>query len=95
MNPWPFDQGPKVAAMTSAAVLAGSPVLLVVHYSDDHSWAFLEGDGFDSASSRTVSMAQVAALDESLREIADLAPGWVARRASKGAPWAREADSDV
>jgi hypothetical protein len=30
-----------------------------------------------------------------LFDVADLPPGWIARRASMGAPWHRELDSDV
>ena len=44
---WKFDQAPNVACITSQAVLDGSPVLVVTHYGDDHSWAFLDGAGAD------------------------------------------------
>ncbi|MGH9968902.1 MAG: hypothetical protein ACREBG_14035 [Pyrinomonadaceae bacterium] len=41
---WPFDQAPNVAAITTRQVIeSGSPILLVTHYEDDHSWAFLCG----------------------------------------------------
>ena len=43
-NDWPFDQAPNVAAITSRQVLEdGLPILRVIHYSDDHSWAFTCG----------------------------------------------------
>jgi hypothetical protein len=92
---WPFDQAPNVAAITSEAVLAGSPILLVVHYSEDDSWAFLDGDDFEVAKGRVVGMGTALNLDPSVAEVADLSPGWVARRRSIGDAWIREADPDV
>jgi hypothetical protein len=42
---WPFDQAEDVMAVSDASVVEdGRPVLLVIHYSEDHSWAFLSGD---------------------------------------------------
>jgi hypothetical protein len=35
-------------------------------------------------------MGEVLTLDPSLREIADLPPGWIARRDSPSDPWVRE-----
>jgi hypothetical protein len=44
---WPFHQAPNVAAVTTRAVVeTGAPILLVVHYEEDDSWAFLTGDAF-------------------------------------------------
>ena len=46
---WPFDQARNVAAISDASVVNGSPILFVVHYSEDDSWAFLSGAAFDVA----------------------------------------------
>ena len=41
---WPFDQAPNVASITTAGVIERRlPVLVVQHYEDDHTWAFLCG----------------------------------------------------
>ena len=41
---WPFDQAPNVAAITTVNVLERrAPILVVLHYRDDDSWAFLCG----------------------------------------------------
>jgi hypothetical protein len=95
MDDWRFDQARNVAAVTSAAVLAGAPILLVVHYSDDDSWGFFDGAPFETANGRVVAMATAVDLDPSLNEVADLPPGCVARRSSGDAPWVQEADPDV
>lgn len=95
MEDWPFDQAPNVAAVTCQSVLDGAPILLVVHYSDDDSWAFLDGGPIDAEDSRVVGMGTIVRLHPSIVEIATLPPGWVARRDSAAAPWMRAADPEV
>src|SRR5437868_671117 len=87
---WPFDQARNVAAISSRKVVFDrAPILLVVHYSDDHSWAFLEGKPFRASDGAVVSMAEAVGHDRSVCEVADLPPGWVAERERVGAPWKR------
>jgi hypothetical protein len=87
---WPFDQGPNVAAITTVNVIDhDAPVLVVVHYDDDDSWAFLCGTTNADADARVFAMSSALRRDPSLREIADLPPGWKAWRAAIGAPWQR------
>jgi hypothetical protein len=93
---WPFDQAPNVAAISDAAVVVDdSPILLVVHYSDDHSWAFLSGGHFDVAHGKVIGMGTALRMDPSLRTIADLPPGWTATRDRVNGVWKRLADPDV
>jgi hypothetical protein len=90
---WPFDQAPNVAAVSDVAVFGeGAPVLLVVHYAEDDSWAFLSGRPFTPEQGKLVGMGTVLKHDPSLRSIADLEPGWSATRAHVGAPWVRRPD---
>ena len=54
---WPFDQAPNVAAITTVNVIEhDAAILLVVHYEDDHSWAFLCGTTNDDADGRVIGM---------------------------------------
>ena len=93
---WPFDQAPNVAAISDAAVVvSNAPVLLVVHYSDDDSWAFLSGRKFSTKEGKVIGMGEALRTDPSLREIADLPPGWTATRERIGGPWIRQPDPDV
>lgn len=93
---WPFDQGPRVAALTTAPVLEqGLPVLVVHHYADDHSWAFLCGTTDTTEDGRVIAMATALRLDQTLAGIADLPPGWVAKRAQVGGEWVRAPESDA
>ena len=93
---WPFDQGENVAAVTTVNVMKKDfPVLQVIHYSDDHSWAFLCGTTADPDECLLVSMKQVLDTDPSLFEIADLPPGWIAERESITDAWERSADENI
>jgi len=89
---WAFDQAPNVGCIASASIFTGRPVLIVVHYEDDHSWAFLDGDAFDPASAKVVQMSTVLDQHPELREIADLPPGWSASRMGVDGPWSKERD---
>ena len=91
MSDWPFDQTPGTAALTVRAVLDGAPILHVSHDEDDHGWQFLDGQPIDVDEGRVISMDRALALDPSLRAVADLPPGWIARRSNPSEPWIREA----
>jgi hypothetical protein len=89
---WKFDQAPNVACIASRAIFNERPILVVTHYDDDHSWAFLDGEPFDPAEALVVAMSTVLNVHPELVEIADLPPGWTASRAADGRPWLREQD---
>src|SRR5262245_20282303 len=87
---WPFDQGPRVAAITTRQVLDdGLPILRVTHYSDDHDWAFVCGTTDATEDGRVICMETALNLDSTLRTIADLPLGWTAWRERVGDVWHR------
>jgi hypothetical protein len=88
---WPFDQAPNVAAITSRQVLEmGYPILFVTHYEDDHSWSFLcDTTGNFPEDGKVIGMGEALDLDQTLRSLADLPPGWSARREDKDSEWSR------
>jgi hypothetical protein len=91
MDDWPFDQATNVASITTRRVLEDhAPILLVIHYNDDHSWAFLCGTTNATEDGRVIGMGEAFALDSTLREVADLKPGWEASRKSIGGAWTRQ-----
>jgi hypothetical protein len=93
---WPFDQGPRVAAITTRQVLDdGLPILRVMHYIDDDSWAFTCGTTNETKDIRVIAMAEAMMLDASIAEVADLAPGWGAFRVSVGDVWSKYEASAV
>lgn len=91
---WHFDQPPNSMAVTVLRVMKGlDPITLVSHEAEDHGWQFLNtgnGAAFDMADAALVCLSNIVKLDPSVQEVADLPPGWQARRTSLGAPWHRE-----
>ncbi len=95
MDDWPFDQAPNVAAITTRQVIEdGLPILSVVHYADDDSWAFVCGTSNELEDGRVIGMGTALELDASLATIADLPPGWCASRAAVGGEWVRGGNAD-
>ncbi len=87
----PFDQPSNAAAITTVEVVeSGYPILVARHFADDHSWAFLCGTTDDTEDGRVVGMGTALRMDASLRSIADLPPGWIARRDTIEGEWKRE-----
>lgn len=85
---WPFDQAPNVAAITTVNVLERrAPILVVLHYRDDDSWAFLCGLTNDEADGRVIGMGEALRRDPTLREVAALRPGWKATRRDATSAW--------
>ena len=68
---------------------AKTPILVVAHDADDDGWQFLDGRDVDTEEARLIAMRRVLHLDPSLREVADLPPGWMARRHRVGGAWWR------
>ena len=95
MDKWPFDQAPNVAAITTRQVIEdGLPILTVVHYEFDHSWAFVCGVSDATEDGRVIAMATALKIDPTLATIADLPPGWFAHRLSPGAEWQKNPNPD-
>ncbi len=95
MTAWPFDQAPNVAAITTRQVIQDSlPILSVVHYSEDHSWAFVCGTSNAVEDGRVIGMGTALKIDPTLASIADLPPGWHAYRRAVGQPWTRQPNPD-
>ena len=98
-EPWPFDQPPNCAVVTTSGVMKdGAPITRVFHDEDDDGWQFLHEGEFSMKEAMLVSLKNVVAHDESVLQLADLPPGWCATRKSKNAKWfrirAREGEGD-
>ena len=89
---WPFDQDENVTLTTRQVLDDGLPILHVVHYSDDYSWAFTCGTTDDTNDGRLVCMSHMVERDPTIKEIADFEPGWVATRNAIGESWKRYQD---
>jgi hypothetical protein len=90
-NSWPFDQPPNCAVITLLQIVEGrEPILHVSHNSDDHGWQFLCWEDARVEDGVVVCFAHILERDPSIRELADLPPGWHAWRRSAQKPWKRE-----
>jgi hypothetical protein len=86
---WPFTEPPNLATFTVRQVLHDNqPILLVVH-DRDGSWQFLTGGPVETADGMVEGLQVMAERDPSLAGLANLPPGWRARRAQAGAVWKR------
>ena len=87
---WPFDQPRNCAVFTLRQVMSGEePVLIVYHDLDDHGWQFIGHTGANMDDAMLVALEEIVKLDPSVLDVADIEPGWVARRGSKESPWVR------
>ncbi|WP_051412951.1 hypothetical protein [Methylophilus sp. 5] len=90
---WKFDQARNVATVTTKKVMLEKyPILMAIHYAHDDSWAFTCGTTNKSEDLMLVSMGQIVDLDPTLRNIADLPPGWSATRKTINSNWVRIKD---
>jgi len=96
MSDWPFDQPRNCATFTMRQVLEGAEsILRVTHDEDDHGWQFIGSSNALVADCKLVSLEEIAQLDPTILEVADLEPGWQAFRDFVGAPWIRRPHPSV
>jgi len=87
---WPFDQPPNCATMTTRHVMRNAALITrVYHEESDHGWQFHSEHVTQTKDAMIVALSEIVALDPSVMEIADLPPGWMARRESPSSPWVR------
>ena len=89
-DPWPFSDPPNMAVISVVQVfLQGMPVLHVTHDEDDGGWQFLTGEIVSVSQAFVVALQEMIEHDPSLAVLADLPPGWHARRQDKDSKWER------
>ena len=87
---WPFDQPPNCVTITLRSIIFdGAPILYVSHDADDDGWQFLDGQEIHMANAAVVALSEIVRHDPSVRELADMPPGWSAMRKTKDSPWHR------
>jgi hypothetical protein len=92
---WPFDDPKNVAVFTVRQIARdGNPILRVTHDSEDGAWQFLEWGTPREEDAMIVGLEEMARIDPSILELADLPIGWRAIRPSPTEPWQRERNSN-
>jgi hypothetical protein len=84
-----FREERNVAVFTTRQVLAGSPILRVVH-SDDGSWQFLCNTTFDRDDLKVVALEEIVRRDPTTNELFQLNYGWQAVREASRDNWRKE-----
>ena len=85
---WKFDQTENTATVTDKYIIDNKePVLVVIHYSDDGSWAFLSGKTNDEKDGRVCSMIEILQVDKSLDKLYKLPIGFIAKRKTYNGKW--------
>lgn len=91
---WPFPvPGDHRVFTTRQIVEDRAPILLVTHEISDgqDDWQFLPGDPVLPEDVTVVHLAHLVMFRPTLRDLADLSPGWEAERESPLHPWVRSA----
>lgn len=88
---WKFSDPRNTAVFTTWPILRGEDwIASVTHDAEDGAWQFLGASGATGVSAAAIiGLDEIAELDRSIVELADLPLGWRAWRESKGAAWHR------
>ena len=85
---FPFSDAPDTAAIICRHVLDGeAPIRYVSHDEDDGMWQFLCGGLHETADARLVSLCFVWKRDESVGELCEMPPGFIAQRDGADGEW--------
>ncbi|SHH71937.1 hypothetical protein [Massilia sp. CF038] len=88
---WPFSSPKNEATFTVRQIVNGEkPILLVEHDEDEGGWQFLTGEPLDMSDAMIVGLGEIAEMDPSVLELADLPIGWRATREALTGSWLRE-----
>ena len=87
---WTFDQPPNAATMTTTRVMNdGAVITRAYHDEEDHGWQFYSEHETHTKDAMIVALEEIVAVDQSVTEISDLPPGWMAQRTGRNCPWQR------
>lgn len=92
---WPFDQPRDCVTLTTTHVVRnGAPITHAYHDEDDHGWQFYSEHETRTQDAMVVALREIVEIDPRITEVADLTPGWMARREGPGMPWIRKLQYD-
>ena len=87
---WPFEDPEDTVVFTTHYVLdLAQPIVRVVRDREDGAWQVHASAGTSNAEPRLVALGEIAEMDATFLELADLPRGWVATRESPSDPWRR------
>lgn len=74
-------------AITTKYVVEGSPILWVIHNEEDGIFEFIGSEPVTTDVYRLLSMEEMIRLDDSLKQIIDIPPGFTAHRIDVNGVW--------
>jgi hypothetical protein len=86
---WPFSEPQNVATLVSRYIFQGEPILYAYRDWDDGTWQFFPDRVTEPSHVLLVALKEVYALDQSIGDLSDLPPGWMAHRSTTATPWER------
>ncbi|QQC64329.1 hypothetical protein [Paraburkholderia ginsengisoli] len=88
---WPFSDPPNVVAIANRKIVEGADwIAYVSHDLDDGAWQFHTADAeVAEGDAVLVSLRNIAQIDSSVLQLADLPVGWHAWLEKKDMPWRR------
>jgi hypothetical protein len=87
---WSLEETRRTVAVTQRSVVnERRPILYVLRDSVAGQWMFLPDENPHIDIQIMVTIEDILKIDETIRELADLRPGWMATRVQKGQPWIR------
>jgi hypothetical protein len=87
---WPFNDPPDRAVYTRRRIVSSEDWIdYVSHDAADGAWQFHSPGPASEEDGVIVSLREILDLDPSIADLADLPPGWCARREGRDAAWRR------
>jgi len=90
VSEWPFDESRNTLVVTQRAVITEHrTILAVVRSAADGQWMFLADENPAIDVVVTLTLEEMMNIDQTIKEVADLPPGWKAVRHGPGQTWQR------
>ena len=87
---WPFKEPAHAAVFTTAEIIEGKEdILYVSRDAEDDDWEFIGSTSANEDNGKLVSLSEVALIDNTIFQLSNLKPGWIAERENLNDPWKR------
>lgn len=83
-----------VMVMTTKSIVKNKlPIVYVSHDEEDGMWQFHDGSDVESEDALLVSLEEIVAIDNTIKDLYDLPLGWIAWRHTKDHAWKRQPEN--
>ena len=93
---WKFNESQNTMVITTAKIIKGqNDILYVSHDIEDGVWQFLDGGTVTEEDAKIVGLGEIANIDDTVLQIANLPMGSIAYRRSKKDSWNIKIESET